>query len=96
MKSLRKQLKHMDTLAVMEEIIETEFKGLCTSCTHIHDCQYHRATLRLIIQCEMHETDDELQNSNGVLKGLCINCDRALQCKLPGRITGLWHCNEYE
>jgi hypothetical protein len=80
---------------LLEEIIEKEFRGLCISCAHDDACNYRNATNKHIIQCEMYELDNEANGENEPPRGLCVSCDNAAICKLPGRKSGVWHCNEY-
>jgi len=83
----------MQTREVIEEMIASELKGLCLSCVHAPTCIYHRTARKEIIQCEAFELDEEQEAFS--LNGLCKSCDNAATCKLPGRRSGVWHCNEY-
>jgi hypothetical protein len=47
--------------------------------------------------CDKHDLY-AIQNAGpsvGV-KGICTNCERVRDCKLPKAPTGVWHCEEYE
>jgi hypothetical protein len=86
----------MYTEEMLEEIVESEFKGLCMSCSNVNDCHYRRASIKLIIQCELYEMEEnKQQHLQPVPKGLCQTCDNVNVCKLPGKPLGVWHCNEY-
>lgn len=77
----------------VEELVQSELKGLCTNCAHSGDCSYFRNSAKAIIQCEMYTlaTPDAVPMS-----GLCKTCEHRGFCKLPGRNTGAWHCNDYK
>ena len=87
----------MRALEYIEEIVANGLKGLCLSCVHRHSCVYRQRSTRNVIQCEMFEldTDGDIENTEEPA-GLCRTCDHARGCKLVGRKTGVWHCNEYE
>lgn len=84
---------------LIEELIQHELKGLCTNCALESDCTYRKASHKIIIQCELYQFSDGsdmLQsNSNLMQKGLCVNCSSVNSCGLPGKHTGIWHCEEY-
>jgi hypothetical protein len=84
----------MQAAEVIEGMIISELRGLCTSCAHARTCVYYRSSEKIIIQCELFKLDEGLHDTE-VLHGLCTSCDQASHCKLPGRITGVWHCNEF-
>lgn len=80
----------------IEELILREFRGLCSSCLHVDTCVYHGSEPgRSVIQCELFELNDEPSLEVDSAQGLCKGCDFAPACKLPGRRTGTWHCNEF-
>jgi hypothetical protein len=83
----------------IDEIIVSELKGLCYTCQHVESCAYRKNTTKKIIQCELYELDTDVRYANGSyepdLAGLCKTCDHAPTCALPGRKSGVWHCNEY-
>lgn len=80
----------------IEELVLREFRGLCLSCLHVDTCTYHvSAPNRDVIQCELFELDDEPRVESESASGLCKGCDFAVSCRLPGRRTGTWHCNEF-
>jgi hypothetical protein len=85
----------MVTKEYIEDIVSEGLKGLCTKCVHMVRCSYHRQAGKVVIQCELYEMDDETSTSSTPVKGLCKNCDHATRCSLPGRVSGVWHCNEY-
>ncbi len=31
----------------------------------------------------------------GRMQGLCINCEKRVDCSFPARDGGVWHCEEY-
>ncbi|HMG93903.1 MAG TPA: hypothetical protein VK589_27780 [Chryseolinea sp.] len=82
---------------VIEEIVISEFKGLCSSCVHLASCGYFKKNShKAVIQCELFEVDDEVVLPQNIPDGLCRNCDLAAECRLPGRRMGTWHCNEFQ
>lgn len=84
---------------LIEELMQHELKGLCTNCALESDCTYRKASHKIIIQCELYQLSDETHilqsNANLMQKGLCMNCNRVDSCGLPGKHTGIWHCEEY-
>jgi len=38
----------------------------------------------------------EKEPTNLKLSGLCVNCRKRNECRLPGVEGGIWHCEEYE
>jgi hypothetical protein len=85
----------MQTQERIEQLVAKELKSLCITCMHTHDCVFHRLSIKAIIQCELFEFDLGHDERSGTPHGLCKTCDNASLCKLPGRIEGLWHCNEF-
>lgn len=83
----------MQAREVIEELIENEVKGLCGTCTHAANCVYLKTARKQIIQCELYELD--VTFSDIPPSGLCRSCDHSTTCKLPGRVFGVWHCNEF-
>lgn len=82
---------------LVEEIMQHEMKGLCTSCAMASDCTYRKKTHKTIIQCELYQWsyDADVLNSILIQRGLCINCSIVDSCQLPGKHAGIWHCEEY-
>jgi hypothetical protein len=42
--------------------------------------------------------DDSIGNwepATGILRGLCVNCDRRYDCTYPKPPSGVWSCDEY-
>jgi hypothetical protein len=87
----------MHSQDLIERLIQNELKGLCINCSLANHCPYRKATDKIIIQCELHQFSEEADAPQPVStqKGLCVNCCRANVCQLPGRKTGIWHCEEY-
>jgi hypothetical protein len=85
----------MYSKGIIEEIVARELQALCTTCIYAHACVYYKQANKAVIQCESYKVDDE---GPGVPepKGLCKNCDNLSTCSLPGKNTGVWHCNEYK
>ena len=82
-------------LDIMEEIVVKEFRSRCVMCLHVATCSYFKKKSdKIIIQCELFEDDDDALTQNPPT-GLCKTCDLASDCRLPGRRTGTWHCNEF-
>jgi len=85
----------MQTREVIEEMIVSELKGLCMTCSHAETCVYHKTARKEIIQCELYSPEADHPVDKVSLSGLCRSCDHAESCRLPGKITGVWHCNDY-
>lgn len=87
----------MDIPELIEHLIQHELKGLCTNCAFVSHCSYRKATDKIIIQCELYQLSPALDAPKpaSTQLGLCVNCCNADTCKLPGRHTGIWHCEEY-
>ena len=82
---------------IIEDMVVREFKGLCSTCLHVDSCAYSkRKSDKIVIQCEMFEVDNDNPSGESTPEGLCKNCDLARFCRLPGRKTGTWHCNEFQ
>jgi hypothetical protein len=80
---------------LIEGMIISELRGLCTSCAHSPTCMYYQASEKIIIQCEIFRVTEDVSHEPNVLYGLCTTCDQSPHCKLPGRKEGVWHCNEF-
>jgi hypothetical protein len=82
---------------LIEGLLKNELKGLCINCVLVSSCLFRKTTDRIIIQCELFQVDDEADVLHPVSmqKSLCMNCARNNSCQLPGRRTGVWHCEEY-
>lgn len=80
----------------IEDLVLKEVKALCTTCYHRHECSFYKTTTKAIIQCELFQLDEDKPFEGSVKRGLCITCDNAVRCSLPGRRTGVWHCDEFE
>ena len=88
----------MQTRETIEDIVTRELKGLCISCAHTQTCPYHKATSKVIIQCEFFQLDLldlSTHATHGTAQGLCATCDHASRCTLPGRKEGAWRCNDF-
>lgn len=81
------------TREIIEEMVSEGMKGLCPTCLHGQTCVYRSKAEKDIIQCELFEEDLEIDSP--ALRGLCKTCDHASYCTLPGKKSGVWHCNEY-
>jgi hypothetical protein len=82
---------------ILEELIVQGFRSLCSTCRHADSCTYfNRQVSKPVIQCELFEVDHEEPLVSETPGGLCRNCDVASHCTLPGRKTGIWHCNEFQ
>lgn len=86
-----------------QELIETllakELQGLCMNCVNFETCAYRKNTMKVIIQCELHEIVSESRTEDrksSISKGLCANCCNVDLCRLPDKQFGVWHCEEYE
>lgn len=91
------------------KLLEREFSTLCNTCDHFNACSYQDDE-KGIIQCELFENESgifiaSIANAGNVnenaappvgVKGICVNCDRVWDCKLPKAPAGVWHCEEYE
>lgn len=90
------------------KLLENEFSTLCNTCDHFNACAY-QDNEKGIIQCELFENESGTFTSivsgssakeNAAppvgLKGICTNCDKVWDCKLPKAPAGVWHCEEYE
>jgi hypothetical protein len=88
-------IQNMQVKELIEDVIISEVKGLCGTCAHADNCFYYKTALKAIIQCELFELDNTSRAGLSSPKGLCKTCDLATRCKLPGRVQGLWHCNEF-
>ncbi|HEX5168726.1 MAG TPA: hypothetical protein VFW11_06105 [Cyclobacteriaceae bacterium] len=88
----------MYTQDSIESLLLNELRGLCINCAKAEHCSYRNGTDKIIIQCEMYQLGGEADAFASALppRGLCTNCYRADSCQLPGRRTGIWHCEEYE
>jgi hypothetical protein len=88
----------MHPLETTEGLLLNELRGVCIDCANAGHCSYREATDKIIIQCEMHQLVHEVETfaSDKAPRGLCINCCKVTSCKLPGRSTVIWHCEEYE
>jgi hypothetical protein len=89
-------------------LLESEFSTLCNTCDHFNACTYQDDE-KGIIQCELFENESATLTNLTIeshikedaplpvdMKGICMNCDKLLDCKLPKAPAGIWHCEEYE
>ncbi len=83
------------TDAVIEDILMHELRAVCVTCAHRRVCVYRKISAKTIIQCELLEADQEELSGTNAKQGLCMSCDNADHCALPGRAQGAWHCNEF-
>ena len=83
----------MEADQLIEEMIDSEVKGLCGNCMHAATCAYFHSTPKTVIQCELFQLDEE--GDVHVLNGLCRTCDQSSTCKLSAKRTGVWHCDEF-
>ena len=81
------------TREIIEEMVSAGMTGLCPTCLHDETCVYRSNSVKDVIQCELFEVDAEIDSP--ALRGLCKTCDHASYCTLPGKKSGVWHCNEY-
>jgi len=88
----------MQPLALIEDLLLNELKGLCTNCGLASKCFYRKETNKIIIQCELHqlcEAPGAPREASGQ-RSLCTSCSKADTCQLPGRHMGIWRCEAYE
>ncbi len=85
----------MNMNTIIEDLIARELKSICGTCVNRVDCVYRRASLKAVIQCELFELDHINHDDNFPTRGLCISCDHANDCALPGRAQGVWRCEEF-
>jgi hypothetical protein len=88
-------VRHMELKNTLEELVARELKDLCMSCVHAPDCAYRQAATKAVIQCEMFEYGQKDAQLIPQAQGLCSTCDHSGYCKLPGRIDGVWRCDEF-
>lgn len=88
----------MHTQELIEHLIQSELKGLCTNCEFAKHCSYRKATDKIIIQCELYQLSEleRVPQLVSTQRSLCTSCCKADACHLPGRHTGIWHCEDYE
>lgn len=90
------------------ELLKAEFSSLCNTCDHFNACAYQDLE-NGVQQCELFENESgplKIVTTNNSkiesasppvgVKGICVNCDRVWDCKLPKAPAGVWHCEEYE
>ena len=84
----------MQPLAVIEDLLENELKGLCATCDLASKCFYRKETNKIIIQCELYR----LYEASGVSgqRSLCTSCSKAETCRLSERHMVIWRCEVYE
>lgn len=84
-----------------------KLSGLCVTCNSAGTCMHLRHLEPPIWNCE--EFDDRVPirrisdaapeprepDTALAVPGLCANCDHLSVCTLPGRASGVWHCEEY-
>jgi hypothetical protein len=80
----------------IEDIVTKELRSLCNNCLHYETCVYRITATKSVIQCELFQLDDEQEKEQRNVGGLCKTCDHAVNCSLPGRRMGTWHCNEFK
>ena len=83
----------------IEEILVRELSGLCRSCILYDGCVYRVHAKKVVIQCEVFESNGvatQINNGLARTKGLCLNCSKLHVCNLPKEASGVWHCEEYE
>ena len=88
----------MQPSALIEDLLQNELKGLCTTCGLAGKCFYRKGTNKIIIQCELYqlcEASDVPQEASAQ-RSLCTSCSKAETCGLPGRHRGIWRCEVYE
>jgi hypothetical protein len=97
-KDSRMQLK-----LTIKRLLTNEAKEKCNTCVYYVNCAYRLASDKFILQCDDYEdvaeirmVDPDVENLSANVKGLCSNCAKAAECRLPKAITGVWHCEEYE
>jgi hypothetical protein len=85
-----------------------EYYGLCMTCTHSQSCGFNRDVSQIVLGCDefgiMTGSEAAISGDQGTgielsstekFKGLCINCDIRLDCRLPKPEEGVWHCEDY-
>ena len=88
----------MQALALIEDLLQHELKGLCTNCELANKCFYRKETNKIIVQCELYQ----LREVPGVppevsaQRSLCTSCSQAGTCRLPERHMRIWRCEPYE
>lgn len=85
----------MGNKSQIEQMVSRELKGICTNCAHTNTCIYYKSATKMIIQCELYEFTGSAMNLEPP-KGLCCTCDSSPNCKLVGRLFGVWTCNDYK
>ena len=88
----------MQPLALIEDLLQHELKGLCTTCGLASKCFYRKETNKIIIQCELYQLSEAPVVPQEVLaqRSLCTSCSKADTCQLQGRHMGIWRCEAYE
>jgi len=88
----------MQPLALIEELLQNELKGLCTTCDLASKCFYRKGTNKIIIQCELHQLCEApwVPQEASAQRSLCTSCSKAEACRLPERHMGIWRCKVYE
>lgn len=90
----------IEMLTAIEEVVIKTPTGLCESCVHAEHCVYRRNATKAVIECEVFESADDavrqLSAGGDALRGLCLNCSKNYVCSLPKKVSGVWHCEEYE
>jgi hypothetical protein len=85
--------------------------GLCVTCNNAETCVFRKRRGCDALHCETFDNFVSTNGGRRVttvveiprpaadtvgLKGLCVNCAHASDCKLPRPTSGVWHCGEYE
>jgi len=83
------------------------FRGICRTCNHAATCAHIIRTPDLVVwDCENFDgtapvadrrrRSARVEEPQGEVKGLCINCAYRDTCLFPRPEGGVWHCAEYE
>ena len=83
-------------------------RSLCCTCLHEEQCLKGRSLECPIVHCELFDCGPPaaaapvsamavvaVRVADPEARGLCVNCDHRLTCKLPRLEGGIWHCEEY-
>ena len=86
---------------------ELNSKGICSTCNFFPECHSYKNSQKIgkaVLHCEAFDnstaTMEEKNKGRDLLnsseaKGLCLNCDNAESCKLPGFSDEVVFCEEH-
>jgi hypothetical protein len=88
----------MQPLEFIEDLLQNDLKGLCTTCGFASKCFYRKETNKIIIQCELYQLGEApgVPGEASAQRSLCKSCSKSDTCQLPGRHMGIWRCEMYE